>query len=394
MQLPLFRLFWLASLASNLGTWIHEVGASWLMTDLVDSPVMVAAVRTSMSLPILLFALPAGVLADRLDRRRLLILTQLMMFSVAATMAGLSWAERITPWGLLFLTTLMGMGMVLHVPMWQASTPELVPRRLLPQAVAMGSISFNLARSAGPALGGILVGSLGAWAAFAMNACSFAGVLVVLGRWKRTRMEHANGQTFGASMAEGLRFVTGDQTMRHVLLRVVMFVLPASAMWSQLPLIARYQLQWGSTGFGLLIGGLGIGAVLAATQIDWVRQRLGSDRLLMVTGIVFAALVVGLALSTSKALSFAVIVPLGACWMIVLTTLNATAQMTLPRPLRARGMACYLMSLALGMSGGSMLWGQVAEVYSPATSVLVAAAMMPVLTWVARNLTIGTALTD
>lgn len=390
----MFRMFWLASLASNLGTWIHEVGASWLMTDLVDSPVMVSAVRTSMSLPILLLALPAGVLADRMDRRHLLILTQLLMLSVAATMATLAWAERVHPMGLLGLTMLMGVGMVLHMPTWQASTPELVPRRMLPQAVAMGSISFNLARSVGPAVGGLLVGSFGAWSAFAVNACSFAGVLVVLVTWKRTRLEHHNGKSFGQSMAEGMRFVRDDRTMRHVLLRVLMFVLPASAMWSQLPLIARYQLLWGSRGFGLLIGGLGVGAVLGAFLIDRVRRRLGSDQLLTVTMLVFAVLLALLAASTSKAASFLIILPLGGCWMTVLTTLNATAQMTLPQFLRARGMACYLMSLALGMGAGSMIWGQIAQLASPATSVLVAAGVLPVMALVGRSWSVGTSLTE
>ncbi len=364
------------------------------MTELVESPFMVAAVRTSMALPMLLLALPAGVLADRVDRRRLMLCTQMLMLSVAATMAALTWAERVHPLGLLGLTVLMGLGTVLHVPTWQASTPELVPRRLLPQAVALGSISFNLARSVGPAIGGFLIGTLGAWSAFAVNACSFAGVLVVLTFWKRETTEQPQGQSFAQSMQAGLQFVRHDRTMRNVLTRVFLFVLPASALWSQLPLIARQQLQWNSSGYGLLVCGLGIGAVLAALGIDLLRRRFGSDSLLAGVMLGFALLLVALAMSTSRTLSFLLILPLGGGWMIILTTLNATAQMTLPRPLRARGMACYLTSLALGMSIGSILWGQIAEIRSPAFSLMVAAAALPLCVLLGRTLSIGTALTD
>ncbi|QDS92960.1 enterobactin exporter EntS [Roseimaritima multifibrata] len=394
MRFPLFRMFWAASLASNLGTWIHEIGASWLMTDLSDSPLLVSAVRTSMSLPILLLALPAGVLADRIDRRRLLIGTQFLMLVVAASMAFLTWTNQVHPAGLLGLTTLMGLGMVLHVPTWQACTPELVPRRLLPQAVSLGSISFNLARSVGPAIGGFLIGVWGPWSAFAMNAVSFAGVLFVLLTWKRETTEQHFGKSFSQSMMEGLRFALHERIMRNVLLRVFLFVLPASALWSQLPLLARFQLQWDSRGYGLMVCGLGVGAVLAAFSIDRLRYRFGSDRLLAGAMLLFSVFLALLAACTEQLPALLLMLPMGACWMIVLTTLNATAQMTLPQPLRARGMACYLTSLALAMSAGSMIWGQVAELGSPAVSLVVAAGLMAILVLPTRQASIGTALTE
>lgn len=387
-------MFWLASLASNLGTWIHDVGASWLMTELSDSPLMVSAVRTAIALPMMLLAIPAGAIADRFDRRRFMIVTQCFLLSVAGTMAALAWSQRVAPLGLLGLTILMGVGMVLHVPSWQASTPELVDRRLIPQAVALGSISFNLARSVGPAVGGFLVGTLGAWAAFSVNAVSFAGVLVVLILWRRTPPPAGEPEPFRRFLSGGMRFVARDQTMRNVLARVFLFVLPASALWSQLPLIARQQLDWNSRGYGLMICGLGLGAVIGAFVIDLARQRFGSDRVLVTACVVMAVLMGAAGLLTSRLLMVSLMIVLGMCWMTVLTTLNATAQMTLPQPLRARGMACYLSALAFAMAGGSILWGQVAEATRPGISLLVAAGLMLLTTLGGYQLTIGSSLTD
>lgn len=394
LRVPLYRAFWIASLASNLGTWIHEVGAGWLMTSLDPSPLLVAGVRASMALPILLLALPVGVLADRVDRRRLLLITQLVLLSTAATLAGMTATQRIEPWSLLLLTAVMGFGMVIHAPTWQASIPELVPRTLLPQAVALGSISFNLARAVGPAVGGLLIGIWGAWSAFAANACSFAGVIAVLMLWRREETESSGGLTFGQSMKEGLQFVAHTLTMRHVLIRVGLFVFPASALWSLLPLVTRVQLAWDARGYGLLVGGIGGGAVLMALAMPRIRQTWGSDRAISVAMGVFGAALAVIVVSSNRFLALGMMPVLGGCWMLTLTTLNATAQMTLPRPLRARGMACYLMSMATAMGCGSLVWGAVARLTSPNVAILLAAGSLPILAVLGNRLSIGTALTD
>lgn len=372
----MYRAFWIASLMSNLGTWIHEVGASWLMTQLDPSPVMVSSVRAAMALPMLLLAIPAGVLADRTDRRRLLIGTQLWMLLTAVLLATLALQGLVTPWVLLMLTAATGLGMVLHGPTWQASIPELVPRHSLASAIALGSISFNLARSAGPALGGLMVAWLGSWSAFSVNAGSFAGVIGVLIFWKRSETESSEGRSFLGSMGDGMRFVAGDRTMRHVLMRVAMFVLPAGALWSLLPLVAHDMLQWNAIGYGVLVGGIGLGAVLAAVALPLVRHRWGVDGTLVVAHLATAAALAVTAMNPGRVGTALLMLLAGAGWMMTLTTLNSAAQMTLPRKLRARGMASYLTAFAAAMSGGALVWGGVARVFSLPTALAMASVVL------------------
>ncbi len=376
LGIPIFRAFWIASLASNFGTWIHEVGAGWLMTSLDSSPEMVSLVRTSMALPIVCLAIPAGVLADRVDRRRLLLATQLVLFATTATLAALTFAERITPWSLLGLTFIVGLGMVLHVPTWQASMPELVPRPQLPRAVALGSISFNLARALGPAAGGVLIATFGVWSAFAANAASFFGVVLVLSRWQRDASESSRGQTFGRSLTQGIWYVIQKRTMRHVLIGVGLFVVPGSALWALVPLVTRERLGWGPDGFGILVGTIGTGAVLAAWNLPRVQRRLGTDAAVAAAMLTFAVGLASLAWMTHPFPVIAATLLMGAGWMMTLTTLNATAQVTLPRQLRARGMGCYLTAMALSMATGSLVWGRVAGLASLPIALSIASATL------------------
>ncbi len=376
LAVPLFRAFWLASLASNFGTWIHEIGAGWLMTSLDSSPEMVSFVRTSMAMPIVFLAIPAGVLADRVDRRRLLLGTQLILFATTATLGALTFAEVITPWTLLALTFVVGLGMVLHVPTWQASMPELVPRQQLPRAVALGSISFNLARALGPATGGFLIATFGVWSAFAANAVSFLGVILVLVRWKRSGSESSRGQSFRRSLSQGLWYVLQKKTMRHVLIGVGLFVVPGSALWALVPLLTREQLRWGPDGFGVLVGTIGIGAVVAAWNLPRVQRALGSDGTVASAMLLYAIGMTVISRSTHAGLVIMATLAMGAGWMMTLTTLNATAQVTLPRQLRARGMGCYLTVMALSMASGSLLWGRIAGLTDLPTALTAAAGTM------------------
>ncbi len=357
---PMFRAFWIASLVSNLGTWVHEVGAGWLMTGLDPSPAMVAAVRTAMSVPIVLLAIPAGVLADRVDRRRLLIITQWVMLSTTATLAALTFAGAVTSWMLLGLTFVVGLGLVVHVPTWQASVPELVAKDQIARAVALSSISFNLARAIGPAVGGILIAVAGIWITFAVNAISFAAVIAVLLGWKRTRTESSQGLSFRLSLFQGVRYMLRNRIIRNVLIGVMLFVMPASALWSLLPLVARQRLNWDAYGFGLLVATVGVGAVIAAWCLPILQRRFGLNRTRTGSMILFA---LGLATMGSTTNGLVVVIAtlaMGAGWMMTLTTLNATAQVILPRRMRARGMGCYLTAMAISMSSGSLVWGQVA----------------------------------
>ncbi len=377
-SIPLFRAFWFASLTSNLGTWIHEVGAGWLMASLDPSPNMVAAVRTAMATPIVLLGLPVGVLGDRIDRRRLLIITQLVLCATTATLAALTFSEAITSWSLLVLTVVVGIGMVVHVPVWQASVPELVPKDQLSRAVALGSVSFNLARAVGPAIGGVLIATVGVWSAFAVNALSFAAVVTVLFSWKRERSESTRGISFRLSLYQGLRYVFKNRAMRNVMVGVVLFVLPASALWSLLPLVAKTQLNWGSSGFGFMVGSVGVGAVGAAWMLPRLQMAFGVDRTIALAMLLFAC---GLAIMSQTSQTVWICVStlmMGGGWMMTLTSLNSTAQMTLPSRMRARGMGCYLTAMAFSMSTGSLLWGQIAEITSVSISQAIATLVLVV----------------
>ena len=376
LHVPLFRAFWGASLVSNLGTWIHEVGAGWLMTSLDASPEMVSAVRISLSLPMMLLAIPAGVLADRVDRRKLLIATQAVLCLITASLSLLTGTGLISSWLLLALTFAIGLGTVLHVLTWQSTIPTLVPREQLTRAIALGSVSFNLARSVGPALGGILIALAGAWIAFSINALSFAVVLIVLLRWKRTATESSRGLSYRDSLLEGFGFVSSHATMRHVFASVLLFLGPATALWSLLPLVARQQLGWDSKGFGLLVTTLGIGAVVAARILHSFHRRFGKDVTITLAMLTFASGLYLLSVADSGATAFAACFVMGATWMMTLTTLNATAQMTLPDELRARGMGCYLTVMSLGMAAGAIVWGQVAGAYGLQSTQSIAAATM------------------
>jgi predicted MFS family arabinose efflux permease len=348
------------------------------MSVLDDTPAMVSAVRVAMSLPILLLAIPAGALADRVDRRRLLIGIQCVLMTTTAMLSLLTYTELITPASLLTLTIIMGLGMVVHVPTWQASLPELVPREQIPQAVALGSISFNLARSVGPALGGILIAAYGTWLAFAVNSLSFAMVVFALFRWKREPVEISRVESYRASMVSGVRLILRDHVMRNVLVRVVLFVLPASALWSLMPLIAREQLNWDSRGYGYLVGAVGIGAVLAAFILPRVRRTIGLDQTVFSSMCLFASGLAVTSITSNRIAGLLSMFCMGAGWMMTLTTLNSTAQVTLPNSVRARGMACYLSAMAAGMALGAWSWGLVASLYSPAIAELLAAGLLPI----------------
>jgi predicted MFS family arabinose efflux permease len=376
LRAPIFRAFWLASIVSNLGTWVHEVGAGWLMTELDSSPEMVSAVRIALSAPMMILAIPAGVIVDRLDRRRLLIMTQLVLFSTTATLATLTLAGMITSWSLLGLTFVVGLGMVLHVLAWQTTVPALVPKNQLSRAIALGSISFNLARAIGPALGGVLIALAGVWIAFAVNALSFAGILVVLLSWRSEQRELSHSISYRASMIQGFQHVLGQPTMRNVLVGLSLFSLPAGALWSLLPLVARKQLHWDADGYGLLVTTIGIGAVFAARFLHSLHRKLGFDRTIAVAMVVFALGLLMIGATSTGAIALIAAFAMGASWMLALTTLNTTAQMTLKNELRARGMGCYMTVMAFSMSLGALLWGRVAGSVGLANTQWIAAATL------------------
>src|SRR5438128_11035402 len=286
----LFRALWLAAVASNIGTWMHNVGAEWLMTNLAPTPLVVALMQTAENAPIFLLALPSGALADIVDRRRLLLFSQGWMLISGGTLAFLALMGCVTPAILLILTFSLGLGTALNAPAWQAIVPELVPRSELPAAVSLNSVAFNIARAVGPALGGMLVAALGSWAVFLLNSISFVGVIFVIYRWRREPVESISPteRVMGA-MRAGMRYVRHAPELRAVLIRTAVFACCASALWAMLPLIARKDLGLGAVGYGILLGGLGVGAILGAFVLPKARQLLSANLLVIFGTIIFAA---------------------------------------------------------------------------------------------------------
>ena len=362
LQEQLFRALWIASVVSNVGTWMQEVGEAWLMTSLTNSPLLIGLLATAVTLPMFLFALPGGALADVMDRRRMLLFTQGWMTVTAALMALLALTGAMTPWLLLSTTFLLSIGAAMNGPAWQATIPELVPRADLPAAIALGSVGFNVARAIGPALGGIVVAVSGPWTSFLLNAVSFLGVIIVLYRWKR---KHNPGflpsERVASAVRTGVRYVRYAPALQAVLVRTAAFVLFGSALWATLPFIARHEIGLNSTQYGVLLGSFGIGAVAGAWIIARLRGRVAVDAMVRIATVLFACLLVTIGWSQQFGLILVAMFIGGIAWMALMASLNTAAQVASPSWVRARAMAVYLLVFMGGFAAGGALWGTMAS---------------------------------
>lgn len=370
----LFRAIWLAAVASNIGTWMHNVGADWLMTTLAPSPFMVALMQTAENAPLFLLALPAGALADIIDRRRLLLYTQGWMLLAAISLAVLTLLGLTTPWVLLALIFCLGLGSALNAPAWQAIIPELVPRSELPAAVSLNSVAFNIARAVGPALGGLVVAAVGSWAVFLLNSLSFVGVIIVLYHWKREPLESiAPTERIVGAMKAGLRYVRHNPALQAVLVRTGVYVSCASALWAMMPLVARKQLGLGAGAYGILLGGLGAGAILAAFILPGIRRRFSVNALVIAGTVVFAGATAILATVRIFPLLCLTMICGGIAWMSLMSSFNVIVQTLVPSWVRARVLATYMLMFFGGMALGSALWGAIATHIGVSETLLCAA---------------------
>jgi MFS family permease len=365
---------WLANLTTNFGGLIQSVGAAWLMTSLAGSAELVALVQASTALPIMLFSLAAGAIADNYERRAIMLAAQVFMFMVSVALAVSSYFGMITPWGLLTFTFLIGCGAALNNPAWQSSVRDMVPVPDLPQAIVLNSVGMNIARSVGPALGGIIVAAAGAAAAFAANALSYVALMLVLFRWRpETLPRKLPPESLGTAMSAGIRFVAMSPTIRTVLLRAFVFGLAGSAVQALMPLIARDLLGGGPVTFGLLLGGFGAGAVAGGLFSTRLRQALAAEVLvrLAFTGFAISALLA--AFSTSLLLSMAAMALGGACWVLALSSCNVAVQISSPRWVVGRTLALYQTAAFGGMACGSWGWGLLAARLGTSEAVLLSA---------------------
>jgi predicted MFS family arabinose efflux permease/quinol monooxygenase YgiN len=353
---------------------MHDVGEAWLMTSLTTSPVLVALVETFGSLPVVLVGLPAGALADVVDRRRLLLAMQSWMCIIAGSMGLLALTGQMTPSRLLLLTFLLGVGAAMSNPVWQAITPELVPASDLPAAIALSGVGVNVARAIGPALGGLIIAAAGPWVVFFLNAVSFIAVVVVIYRWHPApRKSSLPAEDIIGAMRAGTRYLRHSPQLQTVLVRSGVFVIFASALWALLAQQARRGLGLGSFGYGLLLGCIGFGAVVGAWLLPIARERFSINDLLAGATTVFALATISLAYVRSFGVLAIALAAGGFAWIAVLSSLNVSAQSVTPSWVRARVMAVYLLVFTGGLSAGSAIWGFVAARAGVSAALLFAA---------------------
>ena len=369
-----FREIWVASIASNLGVLIQTVGAAWMMTSLTNKADMVALVQASTTLPIMIFSLTAGAIADNFNRRSVMIVAQLFMCLVSLGLAAAAWLELLTPWLLLSFTFLIGAGTALNNPSWQASVGDLVPREHLPSAVVLNSVGFNITRSVGPAIGGAIVAAGGAAAAFAANALSYFPLLLVLARWKPKAEEKAlPRESIGMAMGAGLRYVAMSPNIGKVLLRGLVFGIGAISVQALLPVVARDLVAGGPLTYGLLLGAFGVGALCGAYLAAPLRARLSSEQIVRLGFVLFALCAVVVGVSRQSWLTGLGLLLGGASWVLSLSTFNVTVQLSTPRWVVGRALALYQTATFGGMAMGSWIWGLLAERTSPTTTLLATA---------------------
>ena len=385
-RFPAFRAIWIANFTSNMGSMIQSVGASWLMTDLTQSHQLIALVQASTSTPVLALGMFAGAIADNYDRRLVMLAAQWLMLGASALLALLTWSGGIGPWSLLTFTLLVGCGSALNGPAWQASVRLQVGRADLPQAISLNTIAFNLARSVGPALGGLLIALTSPAAAFALNALSFVALIVVLYRWRPEQPARAS-QPMLAAIATGLRFCSSSSPVRRVLLRGFAFGLGGAGFTALLPVVVRAQMHGSELDYGLLLGAFGLGSILTALWIAPLRRRFGSEAVVGVSSVLFAAALFPIAAAHSLGPAMAAALLAGGSWVATLTSLNVAMQLRSPEAILGRCLALYQSVLFGGMALGAYGLGLLADVVGVPGAIRCAAILLlvlaPLLRWLA-----------
>jgi MFS family permease len=337
LRVRAFRLLWLTQLGSMIGSWMQNVGAQWLLVSAPGAETLVAMVQATAMLPVLVLALPAGAIADILDRRRLLIGVQVFQVAVGSALVGLTVAGVLTPALLLTATFLLGCGTTVMIPGYQALVQDLVPREQLRTVAGLNGIAMNLARSIGPPIAGLLIAHADVAVVFALNAVSYVGLgVVLLGMRSPADRPNRLPERFSGALMAGARYVRHAPTVRRIVLRCLLFVAPGAALWALLPLVASKLLGLDASGYGLLLGALGLGAIAGAALLPSIGKWLSPNRQLLVSGIAFGAAAATCALVRDVAVVAAVLVPAGLAWLTVLATLNGILQTFLPVWVRAR----------------------------------------------------------
>ena len=362
LRRPLFRALWTSDVVSSIGTWMHDAAAAWLMTLLAPSPLMVSLVQAANTLPLFLLALPAGALADVLDRRRILLVTQVWLFLMAALLGVLTVTGVVQPWMLVVITLAIGAGSAIDIPAWQAMIPEVVPREELPASVGLGTVAINIARAVGPAIAGVIIVAGGPGPVFLINAVSVLGVFFVLWRWRReSRRATLPAERLASAVRAGLRYVRYTPALRSVIVRTAAFVLFASALWALLPLVAKTSLGRGPIAYGALVGCLGLGGLLGAALLPTWRRHQSTDAITALATVLFAFGCLALAWVTHFGMLLGAMVIAGGGWLTMVSTLILAAQLGAAQWVRGRALAVSTLTLFGSFAIGALLWGVVAN---------------------------------
>jgi MFS family permease len=372
-----FRRIWSASLLSNFGLLIQAVGAAWAMTQMTSSADKVALVQTALMLPVMLIAMPAGAIADMYDRRIVSLLALVIALSGASALTMLSWLGLVTPNSLLALCFVVGSGMALLGPAWQSSVTEQVPADMLPSAVALNGISYNIARSFGPAVGGIIVAVAGAVAAFAANAILYIPLMAALFVWRReSEPSRLPRERLNRAIVSGVRYIANSPSIKIVLMRTLVTGLIGGSVSALMPLVVRDLLHGGAQTYGIMLGAFGMGAVIGALNISEVRKRLSGEAAVRACALSMGGAIAAVALSHEPVLTAAALVVAGAAWMLAVALFNIGVQLSAPRWVAGRSLAIFQAAISGGIAIGSWGWGRLTDAAGVETALLVSAGLM------------------
>ena len=373
----IFRAIWIAGLVSNVGTWMQNVAGVWLVTTLTTSALLVALMQAATSLPAFLLSMPAGALADLVDRRRLLLFTQGFMAVVATGLGALAFSGGISALGVLGFTFLLGMGAALNSPIWQTVTTELVARSALPQAITLNGVSNNIARAIGPAIGGAIIAYYSAGWVFLLNGVSFLGTWAVVYFWKREApATDGPAENFMGALRAGIRYVQYSPAIYGVLVRTFAFAFGTAAMWGLVSVVIARKLHLSSGHYGVMLSWLGAGAVTGALLMDRADSRLNFNQRVLLGVLAFVGTNAALALVSQIYVLYAVMFVSGIAWLLVMTSFSTTVQLSVPKWVQARVISVYMLVFQAGLSIGSLVWGELADHLSLQTSLLAAAGWM------------------
>ena len=365
LRIPVFRMLFIAMVVSNVGTWMQMVGAQWLLIDQPNATALIAFIQTAMTLPMALFAMPAGIIADNVDRRRMLVIVQSATLAVATVLAALVLRGSIQPYVLLLLLFALGVGTAFSWVPFQSSIVELVPREQMPMAAAMTGISANIARAIGPALAGVLVAQFGTGLVFALNVACVAFYVVAVVRWKPLpRVRTSTPEPFAPAFVAGLRYVRHSPHLRALLTRVALFTVPAQAIWALLPVVAKRQLHLEVDAYGILLAAIGVGAVTAAGSIPQMRQRWRVNGTVGIGMLAYATALIGLSFASTLAQAVPLLTIAGFGWIGTLSTIGGSLQLYLPGWVRSRAGALNTLVLFGGQALGAAIWGALPSVMS------------------------------